>query len=225
MPIISVQEWITILGRLYDQFGYLIVIIGTLCENTALLGLLLPGNTLVLLGAFYARQGSLNLGLVILFASLGTVLGYHIDYLLGRFFLLRLVNRWSTSRSGRRLRLAGRLRLSRMMLTRHGGKAILISHAIGHLRSFVALSAGMTHMRYSRFLAFELVAAVLWNGLFSLLGYFIAMQVDQLHLLLERSGGVILIIFVLLFIAWRLLRRTARQRIRRSRRAAHAASQ
>src|SRR5205823_4215768 len=113
------------------------VFLGTLGENTALLGMLLPGNTLALLGAVYARLGTLNLSWVILLASLGTILGYNIDYLLGRFVLARVATRWSTSRLGLRIRLAGRLRLAHMLITKHGGKAILISHLVGQLRSFI----------------------------------------------------------------------------------------
>ena len=131
LPNININEWIDLLGNFYDQYGYLIVFLSTFAENTALLGLILPGNSLALLGAFYARVGTLNLGWVIFFSTLGTVLGYHVDYLFGRFALERLLTRWSASRIGRRLRLAGRIRLSRRMLTKHGGKAILLSHTCG----------------------------------------------------------------------------------------------
>src|SRR2546429_2213197 len=116
------NEWIELLGEFYNQYGYLTVFLGTLGENTAFLGFLLPGNSLALLGAMYARLGTLNLGLVIFLASLGTILGYHIDYLLGRFVLARVASRWSTSRLGRRIRLAGRLRLGRMLIGKHGGE-------------------------------------------------------------------------------------------------------
>src|SRR5215472_12446524 len=107
MPTLPLHEWIKILGTFYEQYGYLTVFLGTLGENTALLGLLLPGNSLALLGAVYARLGSLNLGWVIVLASLGTMLGYHIDYLLGQFILARITAKWSTSKLGRRIRLAG----------------------------------------------------------------------------------------------------------------------
>ncbi|MDQ6660715.1 MAG: hypothetical protein M3Z24_07085, partial [Chloroflexota bacterium] len=137
MPTLPIREWIEILGTFYDQYGYLIVFLGTLIENTALLGLILPGNSLALLGAFYAREGTLNLGWVIFFAWLGTVLGYHADYLLGRFVLTHAMTKWSRSYLGQRLRLAGRIRLARKMLAQHGGKAIVFSHVIGHMRSFV----------------------------------------------------------------------------------------
>jgi membrane protein DedA with SNARE-associated domain len=208
------NEWIKLLGEFYNQYGYLAVFLGTLGENTALLGLLLPGNSLALLGAVYARLGMLNLGWVIFLASLGTILGYHLDYLLGRFVLARVARQWSTSGLGRRVRLAGRLRLARRLITKHGGKAILISHLIGHLRSFVALSAGMTRMNYLRFLGYELVAASLWNIAFCFLGYLLAAEIDRLQTLIERGGWAIIGILVFLFLAWRFLGQRMKQRIR-----------
>src|SRR5437763_3721837 len=108
MPTFSLNEWIKLLGEFYHHYGYVTVFLGTLGENTAVLGFFLPGNSLALLGAVYARLGTLNLGWVIVFASLGTILGYHIDYCLGRFVLARVATRWSASRFGRRIRLAGR---------------------------------------------------------------------------------------------------------------------
>jgi membrane-associated protein len=215
--MLNIRQWIELLAGLYDQYGYALVFLGSLGENTAFLGLILPGGTLALLGAFYARQGTLALIWVIFFAWLGTVLGYHADYLFGRFLLARFAQQWSASKVGRRLRLAGRIRLARALLSKHGGKAILISHTIGHMRSFVALSAGITHMHYPRFLAFELVAAFLWNLVYCFVGYFVGMQIDQSQLLFERAGWIILGILVLLFLAWRFFGQRIRQRLRRSR--------
>jgi membrane protein DedA with SNARE-associated domain len=140
MSIPSLREWLDLLGRFYEHYGYLTVFLGTLGENTVFLGFLLPGNSLALFGALYAKLG-------------------------------------------RRIRLAGRVRLGRTRLKKHGGKVILVSHLVGHLRSFVALSAGMTRMNYWRFLGYELVAATLWNTVFCLLGYFLAGEIDRLQFL------------------------------------------
>jgi membrane protein DedA with SNARE-associated domain len=211
------NQWIERLGEFYDVYGYLIVFLGTLSENTALLGFLLPGNSLALLGAVYARLGTLNLGWVIFLASFGTILGYHIDYLVGRLVLAHFAPRWSASRLGRRIRLGGRLRLAHMLLTKHGGKAILISHILGHIRSFVALSAGMSKMNYRRFLGYELVAASLWNSGFCLLGYYLAAEVDRIQLLIERMGWLILGILVLLFLAQHFFKQRKRHRISQAR--------
>ena len=76
---------------------------------------------------------------------------------MGKSSLLSRLIAWSSgSWLGRRLRLAVRLRHGRIFLAKHGGKAILLSHVVGHVRSFVALSAGAPRMPYRRFLAFEL---------------------------------------------------------------------
>src|SRR5947209_16038717 len=92
MPLPTIREWLDLLGQFYQHYGYLAVFLGTLGENTALLGFFLPGNSLALLGALYARLGTLQLGWVVFFATLGTVLGYHIDYLFGRFVLVHVAS-------------------------------------------------------------------------------------------------------------------------------------
>jgi membrane-associated protein len=202
----SLEDWIAALGSWYDTYGYALVFCGALAENTALLGLILPGGTLAALGAFYARVGTLNLLWVIALAWLGTVLGYHVDYLLGRYAFGRFLARWSGTPLGRRLRIAGRVRLARAFLAKHGGKAILLSHTAGHLRSFVALSAGATHMPYGRFLAFELIAALIWNSVFCLVGYLVGAELDRLLALLERVGWVSLIVLGAGVLLWYVLR-------------------
>ncbi|HEX6543979.1 MAG TPA: DedA family protein [Ktedonobacterales bacterium] len=221
-----IQTLINLLRDLYQQYGYLIVFLGALGENTAVLGLVMPGGTLALLGAFYARLGMLNLAWVIFFAWIGTVLGYHIDYLFGRFALSKLMARWGGSPLGQRLRLAARLRLARRMLARYGGRAILVSHVVGHIRSFVALSAGATHMPYRRFLAFELVAALVWNIIFGLLGYLAGAEYDRIIQVVERAGWIIASVVILAVLVWKVvipwLRR--RQRARSHRRAATGAA-
>ena len=194
----------SLLHDLYAQYGYLIVFLGALGENTAFLGLVMPGGTMALLGAFYARQGTLNLFWVILFAWIGTVIGFHIDYLLGRYALGGIMSRWGNSSLGQRLRLAGRIRLARRMLARYGGRAILLSYIVGHVRSFVALSAGATHMPYRRFLAFEMVAALLWNIGFSLLGYLAGAEYDRIMQVVERAGWIIALVIIAGLLVWKV---------------------
>lgn len=213
-----IQSLIDLLRDLYDQYGYLIVFLGALGENTALLGLALPGGTLALLGAFYARQGTLNVFWVIFFAWIGTVLGYHADYLIGRFALARIMARWGDSRLGQQLRLAGRIRLARRMLARYGGRAILLSHVVGHIRSFVALSAGATRMPYRRFLAFELVAALLWNIGFTLLGYLAGAEYENIQHIMERAGWIIAGVVVAALLMWKIGLPWLRRRLHASRR-------
>lgn len=61
-------------------------------------------------------------------------------------------------------------------------------------------------MRYSRFLTFELVAALLWSTLYGLLGYTIGAEWNQLQMILERAGGLLATLLILAFIGWKVLR-------------------
>ncbi|GCE29026.1 alkaline phosphatase [Dictyobacter alpinus] len=210
---IPLSEWLEYLRTAYDDFGYAIVFLSALIENTALLGLFLPGNSFVLLGAFYARQGTLNLGLVIALASLGTVLGYHVDYLLGRYVVGSMADKWSQSSLGKRMRLAGRMRLARAYLGKYGAVAIMVSHLIGHIRSFVAIAAGMTHMRYRTFLIAEIVAATIWNTIYGLIGYWLGTQADQIGHFMQRFGIISAIIVIALIILWSQFQKRIKRRL------------
>jgi hypothetical protein len=44
----NLHFWIELLADLYNRYGYWIVFLGALAENTALLGLVLPGGTLAI---------------------------------------------------------------------------------------------------------------------------------------------------------------------------------
>ncbi|WP_052887510.1 DedA family protein [Thermogemmatispora carboxidivorans] len=206
------------LEQFYEQYGYAAALLGAFTENTALLGLLLPGGSLALLAAFLARQGQLDIVAVFLCVWLGTVLGYHCDYLIGRLLLAQTVLLHLPAHLDRRWRLTARLRLARRWLQRHGGKAILFSHLVGHMRSLTALSAGMLAMRYRRFLLWELLAAGLWSLLYCGLGYWLASEYALLSRLLKGSGwaaGLLLAGIVIGWLAWRLGRKHWRRRQRR----------
>jgi membrane protein DedA with SNARE-associated domain len=58
-------------------------------------------------------------------------------------------------------------------------------------------------MKYAQFLLFEAIAALFWNTLFSLLGFFIAVEMYRLEMIIGQAGGIIFVAFVLAFIAWR----------------------
>src|SRR3989442_13030739 len=83
--VLNIRKWIDLLAQLYDQYGYVLVFLGSLGENTVLLGLVLPGGMCALLGAAYARFWTLNLGWEIVVTWLGTGLGSNADDIFGRF--------------------------------------------------------------------------------------------------------------------------------------------
>src|ERR671930_433697 len=106
MPDLS--HMIDALRAAYDTWGYPLVLLGALLENTALLGL-------VLLGAVYAQQGVLAWPLVLVLGWLGMVLGTSLDYAFGRWAL-----RATLGQTRLMARLEPKLGEAERFLERHG---------------------------------------------------------------------------------------------------------
>jgi membrane protein DedA with SNARE-associated domain len=183
----------------YGTWGYPLVLLGALLENTALLGLILPGGSLVLLGAVYAQQGILALPLVLLLGWLGTVLGTSLDYAFGRWAL-----RTTLGQTRLMVRLEPKLGEAERFLERHGAWALLLAHFIGHVRSFVAITAGTSRLPYPRFFVYEGSAALAWNLVWIVAGYMVGEHLAFLERVMGGAGLTLVLVAVAAYLGYRL---------------------
>ena len=201
------QQIMETLRAAYSTWGYPLVLLGALLENTALLGLVLPGGSLVLLGAIYAQRGAMALPLVLVLGWLGMVLGTSLDYALGRWGLHSTLGRTRLM-----ARLEPKLAAARRFLARHGAWALVLAHFIGHVRSFVAITAGASRLPYRRFLLYEGIAALAWNLVWVTAGYLVGEHLDALQRLVGGTGLALVVLALVAYVAYRLVawRRSAR---------------
>ena len=152
---------------LIGPWGYLVVFVVVALECQALLGLFLPGESLVLVGGFLASQGVLDPGTLVVVISLAAIVGDSIGYQLGR----ALGFEW-LARHGRRLRVRQE-NLDRVgaFMSRHGGKAVFASHFTHLMRALMPFVAGASRMRYRRFLVFNAAGCIAWASTFVAIGY------------------------------------------------------
>ena len=75
---------VSLVGRL-GQWGYLVIFLGAMLESAAFLGLIIPGESLVLVTGFFAAQGVLDLDVLIVTVAIGAALGDSIGYEMGRW--------------------------------------------------------------------------------------------------------------------------------------------
>jgi undecaprenyl-diphosphatase len=157
---------VTLVSRL-GSWGYLVIFMGATLECAAFLGVLVPGEALVVFGGVLAASGSLKLGallgLVCLGAILGDTLGYELGRRLGRPWLRRY-GRWISLREPQLAR-------AEAFFTRHGGKTILLGRFVGFLRALAPFVAGASALPYRRFLPYNAAGAVFWVCGFLVLAY------------------------------------------------------
>jgi membrane protein DedA with SNARE-associated domain len=205
--MLDTQALIDAMESAYATWGYPIVFLGAMLENTILLGLLLPGGTLVVLGAVYAQNGAMELPLVLLLAWVGTILGASLDFMLGRFGLQARL-----AETRLHVRLEPRLDLAERFLQRYGIGAFVLAHFAGHIRSFVAITAGITNLPVRRFLLAEGIAALVWNTVFVGLGFALGKHVDTLQRIIGQAGLMFLLAAVLGYGTYYIIRRVANSR-------------
>ncbi len=155
--------------RVGDAVGaWLYVIAAALCfgEAAILLGMVLPGETALLVAGVFAQHGTLNLWLMIVVAVVAAVAGDSVGYQFGKRFGPGL----------RRSRLGvwvGEHRWAVVdgFLLRHGGKAVLLGRLTALFRALVPSMAGMSGMRYRTFFVWNAAGGLIWAPGCVLLGY------------------------------------------------------
>jgi membrane protein DedA with SNARE-associated domain/membrane-associated phospholipid phosphatase len=167
-----------LIGDIAEALGpwtYALVGVMAYLETGAFVGLVAPGETVVIAGGVVAGQGEIQLlpliGLVWLCAVLGDTTSFYIGRRLGRRFL---------ERHGPRLKITPeRLEQVEGYFARYGGRTIVIGRFIGLVRALAPFVAGSSGLTYGRFIPYSIVGTGLWSTTFCVLGYVFWRSFDQ----------------------------------------------
>jgi membrane protein DedA with SNARE-associated domain len=181
-----------------NQYGYWAVFFGVMLENA---GLPVPGETILLVAGFLCSEHHLNLGLVMLVAATGAVIGDNIGFAIGHHY-----GRGILLRFGRFIFLTpARLDHMTNYFASHGNKTILVARFIAGLRVFAAILAGASHMPWRIFVVYNIAGAVLWSVVITTLGFVFGHSLPLLVRWVGWSGTILLIVAVIIgIVAWRV---------------------
>lgn len=179
-------------------------------EASALVGLVVPGETAVFVAGLTAHGGRLSLWAVMLVATIGAIAGDQVGFALGR--------RWGPAmidRLPKRLRGSHRLERAQRLVRERGGWAVLLGRWTALLRALVPGLAGSSGMDARTFTVCNAVGGATWAATVAALGYGAGTAYSQvLHRMDQTSAlalvSVALVIAVVLSI--RRLRRGRRER-------------
>ena len=188
-------DWlINIVGSI-GSWGYIVLFLVAFLESSAFLGMLVPGESLVVIAGFLSVQGYLDIKSCAIVICLGAILGDSVGYTLGR-----VLGRGYFERHGRLLFLKKKhVERAEQYFRKHGGKTVFFGKFIGFLRSFGPFTAGMSRMPYRVFVVYDISACIAWTAGFSLLGYFFGLSWKAIEKWSGRVG--VFIFFILLIIA------------------------
>lgn len=178
---------------------------GILLETSVLVGLVVPGDTIVIIAATAVESPPQFVALVLAVIA-GALVGESIGFALGRFFGPRI----RMSRLGRWLGERNWVR-AETFLARRGGVAVFVSRFLPVLHSLIPLTVGMSPMRYRTFIAWTLPATTIWTLAYVSVGAFAAGTfrelLDRLHYAGYIFAGIIVVFAVVMWLVKRRLER------------------
>lgn len=134
------------------------------CETGLVLTPFLPGDSLLFAAGAFAGIGKLN----ILFTSgtfiVAAILGDAVNYAMGSFLGQKALDAKLVPESY--------IQKTETFFERHGGKTIVIARFVPIIRTFAPFVAGISHMQYPKFAAFNIGGAFLWTFLLCGAGFF-----------------------------------------------------
>lgn len=188
--------------------------LGIMLETSVLVGLVVPGDTIVII-ASTAVDGWVEYAALVIAVILGALTGESIGFALGRFFGPRI----RASRVGRRIGERNWVRAENYV-DRRGGIAVFISRFLPVLHSLVPLTVGMSAMSYRKFMAWTIPATTIWTFAYVSVGAFAAGSfrdlLDQLHYAGYLFVGIIAVFTVVVLIAKKLLERAEERHMDRA---------
>jgi membrane protein DedA with SNARE-associated domain len=200
------EQIVTNVGNAVGVWLYVIAGALAFAEAAILVGLVLPGETALLVAGVFCERGVLSLWIMIPVAVLCAVAGDSVGYEFGRKF----------GPSLRRSRLGhwvGEHRWAAVdgFLHRHGGKAVLLGRLTALFRALIPSMAGMSGMRYRTFLLWNAIGALIWAPACVLLGYAFSSALSTVSSVLT---WVPLAVLAVVFVAWLALHLRRRRRER-----------
>ena len=165
--ILHIDQHLTELAAQYGVWIYGILFLIIFCETGLVVMPLLPGDSLLFAAGSIAAIGEMNIHLMVVLLIIAAILGDAVNFMVGKYFGEKLF-----SNPNSKIFKQSHLQKTQQFYAKHGGKTIILARFIPIVRTFAPFVAGMGHMSYHHFLAYNVIGGVLWVTIFSYLGYF-----------------------------------------------------
>lgn len=159
-----------------------------------------PSEIVIPPAAYIASKedSDLNIYLVVLFGTLGALLGAYINYALAFFLGRPILHKLADSRLGRMMLLSSeKIQKAEDYFQTHGKTSTFVGRLIPGIRQLISIPAGLSKMNLITFGLFTFLGAGIWNVILALLGYLAQGQSDLIDKYSHEIGYVVLGIVLL----------------------------
>lgn len=132
---------------------------------------------------FSMHNGNLNIYLIVLFATLGAIVGALINYFFAKIIGRPLIHAFAESRFGHICMLSSeKVTRAEEYFEKHGAISTFLGRLIPAVRQLISIPAGLARMSLVKFCVFTALGAGIWNVVLALLGYWLSLFVPEAEL-------------------------------------------
>ena len=170
-------------------------------EAALFIGFVLPGETSVIVAGVVASRGHVNIGVLVGLVVVSAIIGDSVGYEVGKRYGDRLLElpMLRKRQAGLHRALAG--------LAQRGPLYVFLGRFTAFLRAVMPGLAGLSGMKYRRFLLANALGGIAWGTSYSLLGYYAGGALTTIETYSTWLGVVLLVAIVGGFLGIHLLRR------------------
>jgi membrane protein DedA with SNARE-associated domain len=133
-----------------------------------------PSEVVVPPAAYKALEedSNMNIVLVVVFATLGAIIGAVINYFLALWLGRPIIYKFVETRFGKMCLLSKeKVEKAEQYFDKHGKSSTFIGRLVPGIRQLISIPAGLAKMNLVSFVSFTALGAVIWNTILAVLGY------------------------------------------------------
>ena len=127
------------------------------------------------------KTGELNIVLIVLFATVGAVIGAMFNYVMARWLGRVIVYSFAESKVGKLFLLSqAKVEHAESYFNRHGRSSTFIGRLIPGIRHLISIPAGLAKMNIKKFILYTALGSGIWHIILASLSYYLYSQQDLL---------------------------------------------
>ena len=189
------QEFIL---AIMEQFGYIGVFLLIAIEN---IFPPIPSEVILLFGGFMTTYTKLNIVIMIIAATLGSILGAIVLYYIGKIFNKDRLKKIISGKIGKILRLKNSdIDKADKWFDTKGNKTVFFCRFIPIVRSLISIPAGMSEMPMCKFLIYTTFGSLIWNTVLVVIGSIVGENWTSILTIFDTYSSIVVVVIAIIFV-------------------------
>ena len=181
-----------------NQFGYIGVLLLIAIENVFPP---IPSEVILLFGGFMTTYTELNVIGMIIFSTLGSLIGAIVLYYIGKILNKERLKKIVSGKVGKILRLKNEdIEKADNWFDTKGNKTVFFCRFIPIVRSLISIPAGMSEMPMLKFLIYTTFGSLIWNTVLVVIGNRVGENWTSILDILDKYSHIVLVLLIIIAI-------------------------